>query len=54
MDWPIETSASATSAFAAGIQNPAYAGNEFGDLGAARSHRPTRRLDFHVTVELTI
>jgi hypothetical protein len=33
MDWPIETSASATSAFASGIQNPAYAGNQFGSLG---------------------
>ncbi len=33
MDWPIETSGSATSAFAAGIQNPAYAENEFGGLG---------------------
>jgi hypothetical protein len=34
MDWPIETSASATSAFAAGIQNPAYAGNQFGSLSS--------------------
>jgi beta-mannanase len=34
MDWPIETSASATSAFAAGIQNPAYASNQFGSLGS--------------------
>jgi hypothetical protein len=33
MDWPIETSSSATSAFAAGIQNPAYAENTFGSLG---------------------
>jgi hypothetical protein len=33
MDWPIETSSSATSAFAAGIQNPAYAENNFGSLG---------------------
>ncbi len=33
-DWPIETSASATAAFAAGIQNPAYTGNEFGSLPA--------------------
>ncbi len=33
MDWPIETSSSATSAFATGIQNPAYAGNQFGSLG---------------------
>ena len=32
MDWPIETSSSATNAFAEGIQNPAYAGNQFGSL----------------------
>jgi beta-mannanase len=32
MDWPVETSTSATSAFAAGMQNPAYAGNQFGSL----------------------
>jgi hypothetical protein len=32
MDWPIETSSSATSAFAAGIQNPAYASNQFGSI----------------------
>jgi hypothetical protein len=34
MDWPIETSASATSAFASGIQNPAYASNQFASLGS--------------------
>ena len=33
MDWPIESSTSATSAFAEGIQNPAYAGNLFASLG---------------------
>jgi hypothetical protein len=33
MDWPIETSSSATGAFAAGIENPAYAENNFGSLG---------------------
>ncbi len=33
MDWPIETSSSATSAFAAGIQNPAYLGNTFAAAG---------------------
>ncbi|HEX5713240.1 MAG TPA: glycosyl hydrolase [Solirubrobacterales bacterium] len=33
MDWPIETSAGATSAFAEGMKNPAYAGNTFGSLG---------------------
>ncbi len=32
MDWPLGTSSSATSAFASGIQNPAYAGNIFGSL----------------------
>jgi beta-mannanase len=38
MDWPIETSTAATSAFASGIQNPAYASNTFGSLafGAAQ------------------
>ncbi len=33
MDWPIETSASATGAFAEGLKNPAYAANGFGSLG---------------------
>jgi hypothetical protein len=32
MDWPVETSSGATKAFAAGIQNQAYAGNQFGSL----------------------
>jgi hypothetical protein len=32
MDWPIETSTSASSAFASGIQSPAYAGSQFGAL----------------------
>jgi mannan endo-1,4-beta-mannosidase len=32
MDWPIETSSTATSAFATGIQNPAYATNTFANL----------------------
>jgi hypothetical protein len=35
MDWPIETSQSATSAFAAGIQNPAFRANSYADLGAS-------------------
>jgi hypothetical protein len=35
MDWPISTSASATDAFAAGIQNPAYTTNEFGNLDSS-------------------
>ncbi len=33
MDWPLETSSSAASAFASGIQNPAYASNQYGSLG---------------------
>jgi Glycosyl hydrolase family 26/Bacterial Ig domain len=32
MDWPLETSVSATKAFAEGIQNPAYAANGFSSL----------------------
>ncbi len=32
MDWPIETSSSATSAFAAGIQAPAYQSNSYANL----------------------
>jgi Glycosyl hydrolase family 26 len=32
MDWPIESSASATSAFASGIQNPIYRGNSYSNL----------------------
>ncbi|HEV2791346.1 MAG TPA: glycosyl hydrolase, partial [Solirubrobacterales bacterium] len=36
MDWPIETSTSATAAFGEGIQNPLYVGNTFGDLGATK------------------
>ena len=35
MDWPIETSASATSAFAEGMKNPAYAGNSFASLAGS-------------------
>jgi hypothetical protein len=33
MDWPIETSTSATAAFAAGIASSSYASNQFGSLG---------------------
>jgi hypothetical protein len=32
MDWPLTTSSSATSAFASGIQNPAYTTNSYRDL----------------------
>jgi hypothetical protein len=35
MDWPLETSASATSAFAEGMQNPAYAGNGYAALAGS-------------------
>jgi hypothetical protein len=35
MDWPIETSTSATSAFAAGIRDPAYASNTFATLAGS-------------------
>jgi hypothetical protein len=35
MDWPIETSASATAAFAEGIQNPAYASNGYASLAGS-------------------
>ncbi len=34
MDWPIETSASATGAFAAGVGAPAYQSNSYADLPA--------------------
>jgi mannan endo-1,4-beta-mannosidase len=33
-DWPLETSSSARSAFATGIQSPSYLPNAFGSLGA--------------------
>jgi hypothetical protein len=36
MDWPVETSSSAAGAFAEGLQNPAYLGNTFTSLSAAR------------------
>jgi hypothetical protein len=35
MDWPLATSSSATGAFASGMQNPVYAGNQFGSLSAS-------------------
>jgi Glycosyl hydrolase family 26 len=34
MDWPIESSSSSAAAFAAGIQNPAFAANGFGSAAA--------------------
>jgi hypothetical protein len=36
MDWPVETSGSATTAFAEGLQNPAYVGNSFAGLSATK------------------
>jgi hypothetical protein len=35
MDWPIETSSSATEAFADGIENPDYRSNSYEDLSAS-------------------
>jgi hypothetical protein len=35
MDWPIETSAGATAAFAEGIQNPAYASSGYASLAGS-------------------
>jgi hypothetical protein len=40
MDWSIETSSSAESAFAAGIQSPAYAGSQFASLPAGGAIQP--------------
>src|SRR6185295_4661521 len=36
MDWPIETSGSATQAFAEGIQSSAYTTNQYGSLGSGK------------------
>jgi hypothetical protein len=41
MDWPIETSTSATSAFASGIQNSAYLGNQFGSTAFGPVQAPS-------------
>jgi hypothetical protein len=35
MDWPIETSAGATSAFAEGLRNPAYTSNSYASLAGS-------------------
>jgi hypothetical protein len=35
MDWPIETSSSATSAFASGVGSASYRANSYADLPAA-------------------
>jgi hypothetical protein len=36
MDWPLETSTSATTAFAEGIQDPVYLGNSFSGLSGTK------------------
>jgi hypothetical protein len=41
MDWPIETSSSATDAFAAGMQSPAYQSNTYADLPAGTIAPPS-------------
>ena len=41
MDWPIETSAAATSAFAEGIQQPAYVGAGYGGLAGGAIPPPS-------------
>jgi hypothetical protein len=40
MDWPLATSGAATSAFASGIQAPAYTGNTFGTLPSGTAVKP--------------
>ena len=40
MDWPIETSTTATAAFAAGIQNPAYLTNSYAGLSTTGVQPP--------------
>ncbi len=41
MDWPIETSSSATSAFADAVRSPAYQSNSFADLPAGAIAPPS-------------
>jgi len=41
MDWPIETSSTATSAFAHGIQSSAYTTNQFGSLANGKIQPPS-------------
>ena len=41
MDWPIETSSSATGAFAAGIQNPVFQANSYTGLSASSVPAPS-------------
>ena len=41
MDWPIETSSTATGAFAKGIQSSAYTTNQFGSLANGKIQPPS-------------
>jgi len=41
MDWPIDSSSSATSAFASGIQSSSYVGNRYSSLGAGAIPPPS-------------
>jgi hypothetical protein len=40
MDWPLETSSTAVDAFAAGIADGRYLGNDYGDASASPIHAP--------------
>jgi hypothetical protein len=40
MDWPIETSGSASQAFAEGIQDPMYVGNSYAGLAGGAIQPP--------------
>ncbi|HEV7399286.1 MAG TPA: glycosyl hydrolase [Solirubrobacterales bacterium] len=41
MDWQLDSSADATSAFAAGIQRPSYVGNQYASLGSGPVPAPS-------------
>jgi len=41
MDWPIETSASATQAFAEGVQQPSYLGASYANLPSGPIQPPS-------------
>jgi hypothetical protein len=41
MDWQLDSSASATSAFAAGIQSPSYVGNQYAGLAGGAIPAPS-------------
>jgi hypothetical protein len=40
-DWPIDSSSSATNAFANGIQSPAYLSNNYASLGTGKIQPPS-------------